>query len=822
MHGIRASAILGGLLAAVALPAATRLYDFETREEVGAWTTRTPDQVKLALASSFATSGQAALEIDAPAYRAGLDRWQSFEARPALTDWSGADRLLLDVTNVCAERFFFAVHLYGAEPNARPFQYELPLPARTLSRFLVPLTALPGDVKLGAITKIHFFGEDPQIPFKVYVDNLVLLAPGEQPPPLPAGLLAPLRDLRRQDLDAAKALLEPARAKAATLEAGSPGRASADGTLDAAAARIAAMRRECEGAETTLEKLGAFGDEAAALPAQLERLSSIVALAADCAAAGRAASPMLVGVASSADKVLPREKPLAVAAARALAVAVARNEKESFQLIVVPLAGALKSVTLAASDLRAESGATFPRANVACEVVGYVKTVKRPPYDAPYVGWWPDPILDFLGPIDIAPGDAQAFWVRVRAAKDQAPGEYRGTLTVAADSVAPVVLELRVAVRAFTLPDVTPLPTAITFVPPEFAEYIPNVICGGAEKWRALKLVWADFLADYYMEFDSLYRRAAPDFEILEHRHEKGTLRAFNFGYFTGDSAQNLAAFKPTYEKAKQLGLLEHAYIYGFDECNAEQFPALETAAKALTQAFPEVPVMTTSYDQSYGQDTVVKSVDGWCPLSSVFNPDKAAKARAAGKMVWWYICCGPHHPFANWFVEYPGIEIRLLMGAMTAKYRPDGFLYYSTAFWNDNKPITSGPFTQWNPVSWTTYHGDGSIMCAGPGGKPVPTIRLENYRDGQEDFAYVRILEEIIARYEAKDGALDEKERAWLEAAKLALTVPEDVVKAMNDYSRDFAKLQAWRNRIAECIDASGMADADPWAKNTGVRVVK
>ena len=33
--------------------------------------------------------------------------------------------------------------------------------------------------------------------------------------------------------------------------------------------------------------------------------------------------------------------------------------------------------------------------------------------------------------------------------------------------------------------------------------------------------------------------------------------------------------------------------------------------------------------------------------------------------------------------------------------------------------------------MSWTTYHGDGSLLCSGPGGKPVPTIRLENYRDG-------------------------------------------------------------------------------------------
>ena len=48
----------------------------------------------------------------------------------------------------------------------------------------------------------------------------------------------------------------------------------------------------------------------------------------------------------------------------------------------------------------------------------------------PSVGWWPDPILDFQHSADIAKGDCQAFWVRVRAPQDQPPGLYRGKLTV--------------------------------------------------------------------------------------------------------------------------------------------------------------------------------------------------------------------------------------------------------------------------------------------------------------------------------------------------------------------------------------------------------
>ena len=97
-------------------------------------------------------------------------------------------------------------------------------------------------------------------------------------------------------------------------------------------------------------------------------------------------------------------------------------------------------------------------------------------------------------------------------------------------------------------------------------------------------------------------------------------------------------------------------------------------------------------------------------------------------------------------------------MGAMTAKYRPDGFLYYQTSLWQAKEPIRKGPFTNWDPRSYRDAHGDGSWLCMREGGLPVPTIRLENYRDGLEDYAYVRILEEAIRIKKAKVGDLAER----------------------------------------------------------------
>ncbi len=552
-----------------------------------------------------------------------------------------------------------------------------------------------------------------------------------------------------------------------------------------------------------------------------------------CADAGQPAKEFLVGVASSMEKILPRDTPFELQPARAIELSLARNERESFQVAVLPVAAGLKHVAVGVSELKSATGAAFSRDHIQCEVVGYVQTKARPPYGTSHLGWWPDPILNFLGPVDVAAGDLQTFWVRVRAPKDQAPGVYRGTLTVSAGGVASQNFPLTVRVRSFVLPTHSPLPVAITFAPHDYPADEKQPLTGEwrhaseypVKAWRKHKLAWAEMLADYHINYDSLYRHGPPDFEVIKHLHDRGQLVAFNLGNFDGVSRDAAAARKAledlreAYQEAAKLGVLDHAYIYGFDECKPEMFPQLEQLAQTLRREFPAALLMTTSYDDSYGLETVVKTMDAWCPLTPKFNPTQAAKARAAGRSVWWYICCAPHHPHANMFIEYPAIEGRLLMGAMTTKQRPDGFLYYQISIWNSRLPITTGPFTDWDPRSWTTYHGDGSWTCVGPDGTPLPTIRLENFRDGLEDYAYAVILEDRIRRREARAATLATTEQAWLEEARQALWVPEALVKSMTEYSRAPAQLYAWRDRMGDLIERAGGPEVNPWGSSFGVR---
>jgi hypothetical protein len=264
--------------------------------------------------------------------------------------------------------------------------------------------------------------------------------------------------------------------------------------------------------------------------------------------------------------------------------------------------------------------------------------------------------------------------------------------------------------------------------------------------------------------------------------------------------------------------LLNHAYIYGNDEFRSKDHAATEAAAKDLKNEFPDAMVISTVIDTSYGMNSVLTSQDAWCPYISDFYPQKANVVRSKGKQVWWYTCCWPHNPYPNFFIESQAIEARMFMGFITAKFSPDGFLYYQVSRWRNNtKPITSGPFTDWNPNSFSKYNGDGSWTCVGPESTPLATIRLENYRDGLEDYAYIIILDEIIRQYETKSD-LSKSEKAWLKQAKSVAKIPWDIVRETYSFTYDPKALYAYRKKVAQLIETSKMTDINPWKKGMGV----
>ncbi|MBR6472084.1 MAG: DUF4091 domain-containing protein [Victivallales bacterium] len=813
-HSIQLPAIL--LCAfTLACSAATSIITPETRVRL-----RTPSTDTLEFNGQLVSiADSTGLRFTTPKYPGKGEQWPAFEFKPAVTDWSEYDRLVIDLVNASDGDVRFSIYISDSQ---KPFRQSLlttpqPLAAHGFARVEISMTQLSRYADLKDIAIVHFFTQRPVCDVELYVAGQALLRPGE---PLPEYSLAyqnALKPLADKVIDDCERQLE-ASYQEFSAQADEELQNRLEQTLAKLRSRIQGLRAELDTEAFDQERYHIRLLEAEMAALALRRVPSVMALERSAEAAGTATSEMLVGVAPGDVRLFPKDMPFEATGTQSHAVSLARNEYESFQ-VAVYARQPLKNVAVTVSDLVADDGAFIPSGGVSAQAVGFVQTKWRPDNQPEYVGWYPDPILNDLHSCDVAEDDLQSFWVRIYAPKFQKPGIYHGKLAVTADGQPPMEIALTVKVRSFTLPDCSPLPTAISFTtPPQFRDK-PDL-------WQSRKFEYADFLADYKMDYDNLYRTGEPDWEVLEHLRRQGRLVAFNLGnvfnggiseeHFDEAMAKTIDRLRVAYEKAKVLGLLDYAYIYGFDEQSEGQFPILERCAKALKEAFPGVITMTTSYDHSFGVDTVVKSIDAWCPLTPRFDLAKVAAARAQGRYIWWYICVSPNPPYANWFVESPAIESRLLQGAMSAKYLPDGFLYYATTIWNKNTGIdqSQGPYTTWNPVSFRTWHGDGSLFYCDQDLHPLPSIRMENYRDGMEDYAYACLLKEAILAAEHAPGRHTDDLENWIDQARIALFVPEELVKDMAEYSRDPALLQAWRDGMAEALDASGFAPRlNPWA---------
>lgn len=808
-------------------------FRFDTQADFKKWVIASNILKPLEPCGDYPAFSKYSLRFSTPKWVAntGMPEWPSCEAKPIVKDWSGFDRIAFDITNPNPERQRLSLFISDSKiPFRKALGGTFDIPGNCVERFELELKKFPGTVNRKDISIVHLFTQRPEADMDIYIGNVMLLKKGEKAPELPKNIVQSMLRMVAKSTDAVYAVAQDELAKVEKLCDVPELKDYVEQARKDIAAQIAACKAELQNKDMTMDQLKEFRVKLENMPGYFKRMPVVLEFIRNAVMAGQDTSSLVVGTASSMVKILPRDMPFEVDVERKIELSLARNEWESAQIVVMPSVKDAKNVKVTLSKIVNDKGETLEGADA--DIVGYVKTPRRPPYKVSYVGWWPDPILrgrregqradaNVCESVDVARGDVQSFWLRFRAGKTQAAGIYRGTATVQADGVKPIPFEVTIRVRNFQVPDNTALPTAITF------GEVPHLMSKKIS-FDAMKLVYADFLADYQIDYDHLYRHGAPDWNVIQHLHKQGRLTAFNLGNvfnggveekgFEQKMQQVIDRLRPAYEKAKELGLLEYAYIYGFDERGKDQFPILERCAQALRKAFPEVLLMTTSYDHSFGADTVVKTMDAWCPLTPRFDIPKAEAARRNGKYVWWYICCGPHNPHTNWFVEYAAIESRLLMGAQTVKFRPDGFLYYHTSIWNDNKGIdcAKGPFTDWNPISWTTYHGDGSLFHCDKDGYPLPSIRLENYRDGQEDYAYACILEEAIRVVKARKNLTD-ADKKWLEQADAAMVVPEELVVDMATYSRDPKVLNAWRDRIADAIEASGLSDLNPW-KSKGV----
>ena len=188
-------------------------------------------------------------------------------------------------------------------------------------------------------------------------------------------------------------------------------------------------------------------------------------------------------------------------------------------------------------------------------------------------------------------------------------------------------------------------------------------------------------------------------------------------------------------------GYLNKALFYGFDEVGPEWFEAARHVFELTKAKYPDLATISTLHDNSYGINTGLTGlIDNFMPLMPRYNIIQAQKARKEGTRVWWYD--------TRWNIEQPLSRSRLIPW-MTYKMKSDGFLIWCINRWvggpesnlpksnweYNTKPVDNEIFNAWNPwLDGVTPNSSANYVYPGKNG-PYSSMRLENFRDGIEDY---------------------------------------------------------------------------------------
>jgi hypothetical protein len=535
--------------------------------------------------------------------------------------------------------------------------------------------------------------------------------------------------------------------------------------------------------------------------------------------------PPSVRVASPLAQIFPDAPPTGEAAAT---LEAARGEWEPFQVVVYAGDAPLHALTAQASPLRGPRGATLiaPRLYRVDNLI-----VKTPSSIEGHAGPWPDalvPAVDAYAeeprralPVDLAAHRAQALWAELFVPVGTSPGEYRGTITVAARELSPTVVALTLTVHRFTLPRSSSLPVTFGFDAGAIARAHPGLSPAAQQqlirRYEVAALRHRISVHGGSMEPPPFVTRggqleldfSAYDAEVgpfLDGTADRGG-PAEGARWSTFDlriPARLVGAERSAYIRAMvahlaERGWLDRVFDYTYDEPPDGAFDELRRRATVVHGAAPAIPRLVTHA----WEPRLHGAVDIWCPVVNFVDdkpgnsslPGRAAYAAHAahGERLWWYQACMSHgcnivggDYFTGWpsyAIDAPAVAHRIFEW-LTFRYRIGGELYYHTV------AAYARGLDPWVDQYLYGGNGDGTLFYPGRrariGGAsdiPIESIRLKLIREGLEDYEYLRLYAEVAGQAAAEE---------------LAATIAPKTYR----WEHDGARLLAARHRMAEAID--------------------
>ena len=411
-------------------------------------------------------------------------------------------------------------------------------------------------------------------------------------------------------------------------------------------------------------------------------------------AAASAANPPAVGLTAlgSMERILQHETPFGT---EAVEIAAARNEVESFQVVVAAKGENLRVTSVVLPKLVGEKGAEIPAECIRLYREESVRVrmsssrAELPP------GLYPDALVPFLSretgkpieryarrkvdgkmvvtgyqmyalPFDVFAGQNQPLWIDVHVPKGVPAGVYRGEVRVTTDK-GKATLPVALTVWDFDLPDG---PThcnhfgGFSGVAPFFG------VKPGSDEFARIEERYCEALTEHRLN-PPIPRRLLPavngDGSLSVDTNRHAALRAFVEKLHVTDfqipstsfarpprsvtndvrksvspeqRAKALRYYRDYYRYLKENGWADRAYVYLFDEPNsAADYEHVQVLGEIVHEAVPELKCLVV--EQTYPHDRawpdIDPAVDIWCPLWGFIDRETINEKLKQGDAVWSY-----------------------------------------------------------------------------------------------------------------------------------------------------------------------------------------
>lgn len=516
-----------------------------------------------------------------------------------------------------------------------------------------------------------------------------------------------------------------------------------------------------------------------------------------------------------------------------LTASLAKYEGEGMQFIL-KFPKDVAEVKVAMTDLVLDGG-TEKIEKISLYKEHYINCTKDYNKSTP-AGYYPDALIPIDGDlqinnsVDIPANNNQGYWITVKTAGNQTAGIYKGEVTVSYKGGKDIKIPVEVEVWDFELPVKPSFETAYAVSDWSAFSYLNNK--NVYVPFNELRTQLFEFSYEYRVsggylpiEYNTSPQHIADQTEAALKKYPQVT--CFNLGNPNKDLADALEA----------KGLLQYGYTYLFDEpgYSDEINENIQQRYKEVHSLNPHIRNMLTTAPRVEIPDT-----DIWCGIWSSYGCDEYVirDFQEKGDTVWWYGCVGPQAPYPTYHIMDDVMTSRLVHW-MQKDFNVTGNLYWATCIYqiynlDDEAAGYSKQRDIWNDPYIFRY-GDGSEGGAAGDGylfymgyendgyvnktMPVPTIRFEAIRDGNEDYEYLVLLENKIKALFEKWNITDITVDEYMD------TYYDSLYVSMGNFDHSPDMLLKMRNRVAnDIINAENlvMVSAAPCSDAVNRRLVR